>query len=113
MGNNAMTEWKHRIVIVVEWDKRDTANNQAKAWDPAAHGEETFGEVRLSADGTEPPTHTACNTKTTDSIRANVLDAMDNVPFVDVYEAQEGEGAYEVWQRALEELGIEVISEDV
>lgn len=108
-----MTEWTHRVVVVVEWGKRDTANNQAKAWDPAAHGEETFGGVELSSDGGATTTHTACNTKATDTIRQDVLDAMDNVPFFDVYEAQEGEAPHELWQRALADLGLEVISEDV
>jgi len=79
-----MTEYEHRLLVLVEWDKRDVANNWASDWDD--NGDDTFGVVRLSEDGEEPPTHTLCNTKATDDMQGVVLEASDNVPFIDVYE---------------------------
>lgn len=79
----------HRYIIVVEWDKRDTANQFAAKWDPNPGGDETFGAVRLSADGTEPPTHTACNTLADGDMKTGIMNAMSNVPFVEVYDATE------------------------
>lgn len=103
---------RHRHVIIVEWGKRDTANNHAAAWDPDSGGGETFGSVELSSDGTDPPSHTACNTAATDDMNAGIYNAMDNVPFVDVYDQQDGETAHELWNRALADQGLEVIEPD-
>lgn len=99
----------HRRVIIVDWDKRDTANSWAADWDPDTGGEETFGSVKLSADGTDPPTHIACNTAATDPILDGIQNASDNVPFVAVYSPQDGETPYELWERALADMGLQVI----
>lgn len=106
------TDWTHRYVIVVGWQQRQMLNSQAASWDPNPGGDETFGRVRLSADGTEPPSHTACNTKATDAMQTQILDAMSNGAAVDLYEWDGQEGPYELWQRALDDMGLEVIEED-
>ena len=68
-----MTEYIHRYLIFVQWNKLIPANAQSKAWDPDIGGEYTFGNVRLSVDGENPPLYSACNTLATDSMRTNIL----------------------------------------
>lgn len=102
----------HRRVIIVEWGKRDTANNWAEQWDPDTGGDKTFESVELSSDGTDPPTHTACNTAATDPMLDGIQTASGNVPFVAIYELQDGETAGELWDRALSNEGLQVIEPD-
>lgn len=98
----------HRRVIIVDWDKRDTANNWVKQWDPD-DGSGTFGGVKLSSDGTSPPSHTACNTTATDAMLNGIEKASGNVPFVSVYSQQSDESISDVWHRALDSEGLLVI----
>lgn len=82
---------EHRAIIIVKAGKLTSANNAAASWDPDTAGDETFGSTPgLSSDGTEPASHYACNSALTDAMRTEVLDAMDNVPFVEVYFASDG-----------------------
>lgn len=102
----------HRRVIVVEWDRRDVANNWAAQWDPDTGGDETFGSVELSTDGTDPPSHTACNTAAADPMLDGIHEATVNVPWAGLYELQDGETPHELWERALADMGLVVIKED-
>jgi hypothetical protein len=99
------TAYTHRYIIIVEWGKLTPANAAAKAYDPDTGGEYTFGNVRLSADGNEPATHSACNTLATDSMKTQILDAFTNVPFYAIYNTQDGW----TWQTALADAGLQVI----
>ncbi|HEB26681.1 MAG TPA: hypothetical protein ENI05_02740 [Porticoccus sp.] len=100
-----MTEYIHRYFVFVQWDKLTPANAQAKAWDPDTGGELTFGGVRLSADGQEPPTYSACNTAATDTMRTKILAAFTHVPFYNIYLAVDGW----TWETALDDAGLQVI----
>jgi hypothetical protein len=100
-----MTKYIHRYLIFVQWNKLTPANAQAKAWDPDTGGEFTFGSVRLSADGQEPPTYSACNTAATDNMRTQILDAFTHVPFYKIYSTVDGW----TWETALADAGLQVI----
>lgn len=104
-----MTEYIHRYFIFVQWNKLTPANAQAKAWDPDTGGEYTFGDRRLSADGEEPATHSACDTPATNTMRTKILAALDNVPFYKIYSTTGG------WtmDSALADAGLQVINEGV
>ena len=99
------TTWVYRAIIVVQWNRLTPANAAAAAWDPDTGGGETFGSVRLSADGQEPPSHSACNTALTDGRRTQVLEAFEHIPFVDVYWSAAGW----TWESALVDAGLQVI----
>lgn len=82
----------HRYYILVEWTKRSMANGSAESWDPD-DGSSTFGDVRLTDSSIDDPqpedvTHTACNTIAPEEWRSGILNAYDNVPFVEVYRVQ-------------------------
>lgn len=98
-----------RAIIIVEAGNLSAANNSAASWDPDTGGDQTFGSPKLSSDGTEPASHYACNTALTSDMKQDVLDAMDNVPFVEVYFASNGWD----WESALADLGLQVIEPEV
>ena len=50
-----------RHLIIIPISLVANANGQAVIWDPDA-GDDTFGSVLLSAGGTDPATHSCCNT---------------------------------------------------
>ena len=105
-----MTEYIHRYFIFVQWNKLTPANAQAKIWDPDTGGEYTFGNLRLSANGQEPPTYSGCNTPATDGMRTKILDAFTHVPFYKIYSTIDGW----TWETALDDAGLQVIeSEEV
>ncbi len=103
-----MTEYIHRYFIFVQWNKLILANAQAKAWDPDIGGEFTFGSVRLSVDGQEPPTHSACNTAATENMKTQILDAFQHVPFYKIYSTADGW----TWDTALADAGLQAINEE-
>ena len=103
-----MTKYIHRYFIIVQWDKISLANEQAGkkpgGWDPDTGGEFTFGSVRLSPTGQEPPTHTACNTAATDEMRTGIFNS-GNPPFITIYNTADGW----TWETALADVGLQVI----
>lgn len=104
----------HRRVIIIEWDHRDTANNWAATWDPNPNGDETFGSVRLSPDGTEPPTHTGCNTAATDPMLDGIQEAVVGIPWARLFTPRfDGEEPHELWERALADMGLQRIEPEV
>ena len=103
-----MTEYIHRYFIFVQWNKLTPANAQAKIWDPDTGGEFTFDRVRLSADGQEPPSYSACNTAATDTMRTKILDAFTHVPFYKIYSTTDGW----TWESALINAGLQVIQSE-
>ena len=103
-----MTEYIHRYFIFVQWSKLTPANAQAKIWDPDTGGEYTFGNMRLSVDGQEPPTHTACNTAATDEMRTGIFNS-GNPPFITIYDTTDGW----TWETALVDSGLQVIQGDL
>lgn len=79
----------HRYYVLVEWGKRQMANNSAASWDPD-DGSGTFGSVLLCPRTVSNPTpvdvtHTACNTIAPEEWRSGILTAYDNIPFMEVY----------------------------
>jgi hypothetical protein len=66
-------KWEYRYMILVDADKKKTANNRASAWDKAPGVEETFQDARASPDGTEPATHYIANTKATEEMKKTLL----------------------------------------
>ena len=102
-----MTEYIHRYFIFVQWNKLIPANAQAKVWDPDTGGEYTFGNMRLSADGQEPPAYSGCNTPATDTMRTHILDAFQHVPFYKIYSTADGW----TWDTALADAGLQMIEE--
>lgn len=107
-----MTEYIHRYFIFVRWDKIELANRQADksqgGYDPDTGGNKTFGSVRLSADGQEPATHTACNTAATDAMRTGIFNS-GNPPFITIYDMANGW----TWETALENAGLQIIQGDL
>lgn len=100
---------ENRAIVFVEWGKRDTANNWASDWDPNPDGDQTFGTVRLSSDGTDPPSHTACNTLADSTMKQKILEAADNVPFSSIYWISDGWD----WPSALQDMGLQEIDDEV
>jgi len=56
------TTYTHRVIIVIPVVNLAAANQVAAGMDPAGGGGSTFGACQLSAIGTAPATHYACNT---------------------------------------------------
>lgn len=56
-----MYDWKYRLFAIIPWGLRQEANWLAVKVDFDTGGDKTFGSMRLSADGNEPPSHTGCN----------------------------------------------------
>lgn len=100
-----MTEYIYRYFIFVEWGKLIPANAQANAWDPDEGGEFTFGDLRLSANGQEPPTHSGCNTPATEAMKTGIFNAFSHVPFYKLYSIDDGW----TWETALADAGLEII----
>jgi hypothetical protein len=69
MGD-AMTEYIHRVLLVVAAADRERANARALEFDPSG-GSETFG-CPLSATGAEPATHYGCCTSMRGATHASV-----------------------------------------
>ena len=103
-----MTEYIHRYFIFVQWNKLTPANAQAKIYDPDTGGEDTFGSMRLSASGQEPPSHSGCNTPATDTMKTKILDAFTHVPFYKIYDTADGW----TWDTGLTNAGLQVIQGD-
>ena len=103
-----MSEFIYHYIIFITWNKRNVGNNWAKVWDFDSGGEGTFGKVRLSPTGTEPPTHTATFTRADAIMNAGILEALGNVPFAAMYDTAEGW----TWPDSLLDMGLQVI-EDV
>ncbi len=102
-----MTDYTHRCFIFVNWDKLVPANAQAKAWEPYPEDDpgDTFGLLRLSANGLEPPTQTGCDTPATNGMRTQILVAFEHVPFYKIYLTADGW----TWESALADAGLQVI----
>jgi len=59
--------YPHTVTLIVPLSQADAANRIARAFDPDEGGQATFGGVRLSPNGAEPATHTACHTAAKES----------------------------------------------
>ena len=81
------------------------ANNLATVWDPDTGGGETFGNLRLSATGSEPATHTGCATYATGAMTDGIKTALSALPWAALYDATEGW----TWAAALADAGLLVI----
>lgn len=103
------TTYAYRYFIFVVASKLNTANQQAKAWDPDTGGGETFGSVLLSASGAMPATHYGCSTAATTGMRTKILDAFSHVPFYRIY----SEAGGWTWGKALADMGLTVITKGV
>ena len=79
------TIWTDRWIIFVEMARTGVANNLAAVWDPDTGGGETFGSVRLSADGEEPATHTGCATYATGAMTDGIKTALSALPWAALY----------------------------
>jgi hypothetical protein len=95
-----------RLFVFVEIAKVNTGNALMKSIDRKAtdKGEETFGAVRLSADGNEPATHSACNTGA-DFDYKNALFGTSHAPWMQHYSKADGY----TWQTACADMGLEVV----
>jgi len=99
------TLYTDRWIIFVEIDRTATANNLAAVWDPDTGGHKTFGNVRLSASGEEPATHTGCNTAATGPMTQGIETALGAVPWASLYDVGEGW----TWKTALSDAGLQRI----
>ena len=70
-----MTEYTHTINIIVPLAIVDEANYFASIIDPDTGGNKTFGSLQLSADGSEPATHTGA----TGRIKQIVIDWLNEL----------------------------------
>jgi len=55
-----MTEYIRRVIVIVEASDQAAANAQAALLDPDTGGDKTLA-IPLSASGSDPPTHFACD----------------------------------------------------
>lgn len=67
-----MTTYTRRIILVVATTDQVAANLLAAGFDPDTGGDKTFGSIRLSPTGSEPPTHYGCSTPMTPETLAEV-----------------------------------------
>ncbi|NLX13012.1 MAG: hypothetical protein GXY44_05055 [Phycisphaerales bacterium] len=120
-----MTEYTHTINIIVPLAIVDEANYFASIIDPDTGGNKTFGNLQLSADGSEPATHTGATGK----IKQIVVDWLNElyqgiIPgvFVEAGATQEQLltllpmmtiGIDEPWQTTLDRAGVMMISDPV
>ena len=70
-----MTEYTHTINIIVPLAIANEANYFASIIDPDTGGNKTFGSLQLSADGSEPATHTGATGK----IKQIVIDWLNDL----------------------------------
>ena len=118
-----MTEYTHTINIIVPLAIVDEANYFASIIDPDTGGNKTFGSLQLSADGSEPATHTGA----TGRIKQIVIDWLNElyqgiIPGVFSEEGATQEqlltllpmmtiGIDEAWQTTLDRAGVMMISD--
>jgi len=105
------TAYTHRYFILIGIGKTAAANAYAADWDPDSRGDLTFGAVRLSANGIEPATHTACNTVATPEMEAKFLAARSQIPAA-AYRIYKEAGGW-TWETALADAGLQVIQGNV
>lgn len=107
------TEWTDHWIIFITENKIEAANGLYTPIDPDTGGSNTFGAVRLSADGEEPRTHTACNTRATGAMTSGIKTAFEAVPWATLYDVNElGWDEQEAWELALADMGLQVIEPD-
>jgi len=105
-----MSTYLNRYIVVVDWKKLQAANGMAHSWDPDVGGAKTFGSVRLSPTGSDPPTHTACNTAANVPIKAGILNALHHVPWARLYDIYNDGWT---WQAVLDDMGLQEIKENM
>lgn len=99
-----------RLFLFITANKVTPGNALAAAWDPDSGGGETFGgDFGLSADGTLPATHYGANTRATENMRTNIINAFAGaVPWGTVYKESDGW----TWDTALADMGLQPIYVD-
>ena len=116
-----MTEYTHTINIILPLSILDEANHFASIIDPDTGGDQTFGNLKFSADGSEPATHTGA----TGRIKQIVIDWLNElyqgiIPdvFSEIGATQEQLltllpmmtiGVDESWQTTLDRAGVQEI----
>ena len=126
MPTTAATEYTEHFFIFVKAEKLNTANNFAAQWDPDTGGADTFGTVRLSADGTEPASHYATSTRATPTMRDGITQALSDVSWAWMYRTDDilaesphwysndadwtyDGDLYDAWLSALDDMGLQRI----
>lgn len=104
-ANLAKTQFQDRYFIFVPLANVVDANKRAAIWDFDIGGDRTFGNMRLSANGKEPATHTGCATKANPSMKAGITDVLSTSKFSALYSERDGW----IWQIALKDIGLKVI----
>ena len=102
------TIWIDRWIIFVKEQQIIAANGLMTPIDPDTGGDKTFGDVRLSATGEEPRTHSGCNTAATGAMTYGIKTAFEHVPWADIYDGHEW-----TWEDALADMGLQVIEEEL
>ena len=104
------TIWNERWIIIIEWNRIAAANGVYSGIDPDTGGSETFGKVRLSPTGEEPPTHTGTNTAATGAMTVGIKNAFERAPWATLYDVNElGWDFFEAWRNALADMGLQEI----
>ena len=120
-----MTEYTHKLNIIVPLTILTEANYFASIIDPDTGGLKTFGNLKFSADGSEPATHTGATGK----IKQIVVDWLNElyqgiIPdvFSEIGATQEQLlallpmmtiGVDESWQQTLDRAGVQEIMEQI
>lgn len=99
------TKFKDRYFIFVSLANTKDANKRATIWDFDTGGGETFGNMRLSATGKEPATHTGCSTKANPNMKSGITSILSTSKFSNLY--RRGDGW--TWEKALKDMGLVVI----
>ena len=81
-----MSDWIYRYHIIVPAAAKDMANQLAMLIGPGGIMENaTFGSIKLSPNGLEPPTHYACSLLATEAMKNamyGALGAHPEIPFI-------------------------------
>lgn len=99
-----MTIWTDRWIIFIKKQQITAANGMMIPIDPDTGGDKTFGNLRLSADGQEPRTHSGCSMAATGAMTKGIRNAFEHVPWAKFYAGYEW-----TWEDALIDAGLQVI----
>ncbi len=103
------TQFKNRYFIFVALKDIVEANKRAAIWDFDTSGDETFGNMRLSANGKEPATHSACSTKANPEMKSGINDILSTSKFAGFYSERDGW----TWETASKDIKLALIQTEI
>ena len=106
-----MTEWIHRINVIIPVGDNDAINALWTVIAPNGDTEAGSFGVALSADGNEPATHTGISTAATETMRLLIVDTYVAELTQAIISVQDAE--FNDWAELIAEHGLQVIQSEV